>query len=391
MLAVMRAPKSYTGEDTVEVYCHGGGLILRRVLNLLVGEGARPAGPGEFTQRAFLSGRIDLTQAEAVMDLIRAKTEAGQRAAMAQLGGGLFREITHLRMEAMGLLAEIEAGIDFSEEDLQLASETRIKSSLQKMLQRTNSLLKTATTGKILREGVFTAIVGRPNVGKSSLLNALLMRDRAIVTPIPGTTRDLIEESLNMEGIPFRIMDTAGLQETNDLVEREGIDRSRSAIQQADLVLIVLDATQGITPEDRALLETTADKQRVLVFNKCDLLSENQRESFNRTANISDTVLISALTGKGLDEFRKALVDKTLSGTIICGEQESMINERHTRLLMDAKEAMIRTAHSMDQVAPAEIVAVDLRVTVDRLGEITGDTTTEDLLDTIFGQFCVGK
>jgi tRNA modification GTPase len=394
MLAVMRAPKTYTRMDTVEVYCHGGGLLLHRVLDLLLQQGARLAEPGEFTKWAFLNGRIDLTQAEAVMDLIRAKTDASQRAALAQLDGAIQRRIAQLREESIHLLAEIEAGIDFTEEEIQFLSSDQINKQISSLIDQLESLLKTAEGGKALREGIATAIIGRPNVGKSSLLNALLMQNRAIVTPVPGTTRDIIEEYLNLNGIPIRIIDTAGIRDTDDLVEREGVIRTRQAVRQADLLLLVLDLTQEISPEERMLIEETANKKRLIVFNKADLRSKGSlnRETTERLEGISgQTVYISAITGHGLEDLKSAILEQIRTGIVLSGEREAMINTRHKSVLLTAKAHLISALTTVNEKAHEELIAVDIRAAVDRLGEITGTTATEDLLDRIFKEFCIGK
>ena len=393
LFAVMRAPRTYTRADTVEFYCHGGTLLLHRILDLLIRQGARLAEPGEFTKWAFLNGRIDLTQAEAVMDLIRAKTEAGQRAAMAQLEGGLHRQIVQLREEAVRLLAEIEAGIDFTEEDIHFLSPEQIRTQLSEIIGRVEALLKTAASGKALREGIATAIIGRPNVGKSSLLNALLMQNRAIVTPVPGTTRDTIEEYLNLEGIPLRIIDTAGLRDTDDLVEREGILRSRQAIKNADLVILVLDQTQPVGLAERRLFEETADRRRLIVFNKVDILSKPtespQQDYIFR--DLAKPVYISALTGKGMDDLKRAMLLEIRSGMITCGDREAMINIRHKALLSEARASLSIALNAVNDKASSELISVDIRTAIDRLGEITGTTTTDDLLNKIFKEFCIGK
>ncbi|HTN43611.1 MAG TPA: tRNA uridine-5-carboxymethylaminomethyl(34) synthesis GTPase MnmE [Nitrospiria bacterium] len=395
MLAIMRAPRTYTRLDTVEVYSHGGPLLLHRILDLFLGRGARLAEPGEFTKWAFLNGRIDLTQAEAVMDLIHSKTEAAHRVALAQLGGELNRRIAHLRESAVQLLAEIEAGIDFTEEDIRFLNQDQVKVRITELINRTEALIKTAASGKAIREGIATAIVGRPNAGKSSLLNALLLQNRAIVTPVPGTTRDILEEYLNLDGIPIRIIDTAGLRETEDLVEREGVLRTRQAIERADLILLVLDISQQLGHEESRLIEDTAGKKRLIVCTKIDLLMENSR---NRQLvdllgqdNIDSVVFISTRTGEGLDYLRKAIVKEVRSGIVTCGEREAMINARHNSLLLQGQHAMKNAHRSLIEEAPPELIAVDIRTAIDRLGEITGETTTEDLLEKIFKGFCIGK
>lgn len=394
MLAVMRAPKTYTRMDTVEVYCHGGGLLLHRVLDLLILQGARLAEPGEFTKWAFLNGRIDLTQAEAVMDLIRAKTDASQRAALAQLDGAIQRRISRLREETIHLLAEIEAGIDFTEEEIQFMPIDQIKKQISSLIDQLESLLKTAEGGKALREGIATAIIGRPNVGKSSLLNALLMQNRAIVTPVPGTTRDIIEEYLSLNGIPIRIIDTAGIRDTDDLVEREGVIRTRQAVHQADLLILVLDLTKNIGPEERRLIEETTNKKRLIVFNKVDLRSKgswNQETTEMLEGIPGQKVNISAITGHGLEELKSAILEQIRSGIVISGDREAMINTRHKSILLTAKAHLISALTTANEKAHDELIAVDIRAAVDRLGEVSGTTATEDLLDRIFKEFCIGK
>jgi len=394
MFSVMRAPRTYTRADTVEVYCHGGHVLLHRILALLVRQGARLAEPGEFTKWAFLNGRIDLTQAEGVMDLIHAKSEAGQRAATAQMGGDLYRRVERLRNEALQLLAEIEAGIDFTEEDIHFLSQEQIQGQLTEIKSGIEALLKTAENGQAVRDGIATAIIGRPNVGKSSLLNTLLRQNRAIVTPVPGTTRDVLEEWLNLGGIPIRIMDTAGLRETDDPVEREGVSRSHLAIQRADFVILVLDATQSIGAEQIRLFEATAGKKRVIVFNKTDLLPNKTPVNDQNTAaknNISRFVYISALTGQGIEALKEIILEEIRSGMVICGDREAMINLRHQELLLQAKEAIQGSFSTVNENRSPELLALDMRTAIDRLGEITGATTTDDLLNKIFKQFCIGK
>jgi len=359
-------------------------------------QGARLADPGEFTKWAFLNGRIDLTQAEAVMDLIHSKTEAGQRAALAQLGGELHRRIRHLRESAVRLLAEIEAGIDFTEEDLQFLNQGQMRALLVDLVNGADALAKTATSGKALREGIATVIVGRPNAGKSSLLNAMLLQNRAIVTPIPGTTRDIIEDYLNLGGLPLRIMDTAGLRETEDLVEREGVLRTRQAIKEADLILLVLDLSQKLGEEEQRLIEETDEKRRLIVCTKIDLLPENARSQDQvgflvQNHHAEKIVCISARTGEGLDNLREAIVREIRSGIVTCGEREAMINYRHKSLLTHAKMSLQDAIESIDRNAPPELIVVDIRTAIDRLGEITGETTTDDLLEKIFKNFCIGK
>ncbi len=391
MLAVMRAPRSYTRADTVEIYCHGGALVLRRAVDLFISQGARPAEPGEFTKWAFLNGRIDLTQAEAVMELIRSKTDAAQRAAFAQLGGALRQRIGAMRAEAIMLLAEIEAGIDFSDEDLRFVSTDQTRKTLESLRHQTVDLLSTASSGVALREGVATAIVGRPNVGKSSLMNALLMQNRAIVTEIPGTTRDVIEEYLDLEGIPLRIMDTAGLRETTDRVEREGIIRTRQAIDRADLVLLVVEAGNPKTQEETSWIEGAKKKPMLLVHNKMDLLPPGTERLTELELDGPKNLFVSAVTGEGLKDLKAAILKLVRGGIVTSGEREAMINERHKSLLLNVKYNIEQSLDTLQEDTSPELIALDLRAAIDALGEVTGETTTEDLLDRIFLQFCIGK
>jgi tRNA modification GTPase len=396
LLAVMRAPHTYTREDVVEINCHGGMLPLRRVLELALRLGARLGEPGEFTKRAFLNGRLDLTQAEAVIDLVRAQTEASSRLAMEQLSGGLAEKITLLRDGITSLCVEVEASIDFPEEGIEPVSRTALLAEMEKISDEIRGLSQTFEEGRFFREGVKVAIVGRPNVGKSSLLNALLMRDRAIVTETPGTTRDVLEEHLNLKGLPVRVMDTAGIRETHEMVEAEGVRRSMLAIADADVVMAVFDSSRPLTAQDREVIDHIGTKPRILVLNKLDLAeADNETERvFQGTENV--IARVSAKTGAGLGELKDRLVDLVLAGSVNAiapGEITGIIvtNVRHKSALDGGAQALDNARQALDQDQPSEIIAIELREALDRLGEIVGAVTTEEILNRIFSEFCIGK
>ncbi len=387
LLTVLRAPRTYTRENMVEISCHGGLVPAKAVLDTVLEAGARLAHPGEFTQRAFLSGRIDLTQAEAVADIIHARTELALAAANEQLAGKLSRRINQLRDELLRTLAHVEAHIDFPDEDIAPDTRLQLIERLDRGVAFMDELLRTATEGQVLRRGLRAAIVGRPNVGKSSLLNQLLGHERAIVSPLPGTTRDTIEETANIGGIPVVFIDTAGLRDSGDLVELEGIRRSRETLDRADLILQVLDQSEPLAPEDERYLALFAGKKRVLVANKCDLPACLRLPSGpGMTA-----VPVSCLTGQGVDALKQAIKSMVWAGEIRAEMLEVMINSRHQDALRRAREATLRTSDALRQDLTLELAAMDLRIAVNAVGEVVGKTTTEDLLDSIFSQFCIGK
>jgi tRNA modification GTPase len=388
LLLPFRAPHSYTGEDVVEFHCHGSPYLLRRVLELVWREGARPAEPGEFTLRAFLNGKLDLAQAEAVADLIRARSEAQLRSALALHEGRLSHQVHALGDELLRLLATVEAHIDFSEELGELDPHTLIP-DLQSLLQRLDALLQGARAGRILREGARVAIVGRPNVGKSSLLNALLGEERAITTDIPGTTRDTLEESLIIGGVPIVILDTAGLRESADVVEQIGIERARRAAERADLILFVYDLTAPDWDADRALLETLpVHAPKLLVGNKMDAADPAQVQ---RACSVfPDSVLISALTGAGLDALQEAILT-ALEVQRIGEETLTLTHQRHIQAVADAKRALEHARDALQHGYSPDLIAVDLRAAWLALGAITGETADETLVQRIFRDFCIGK
>ncbi len=413
LLAVLRAPRTFTREDTVEITCHGGILPAKLVLDTLLANGARTAEPGEFTRRAFLNGRLDLAQAEAVADLIHSRTELALAAANEQLAGKLSRHINRLRDDLMHTLAHVEAHIDFPDEDITPDTKEQLVRRLEDTVKFLDELLRTANEGQILRRGIRAAIVGRPNVGKSSLPNQLLGRDRAIVSPIPGTTRDTIEETANIRGLPVVFIDTAGLREARDEIEREGIRRSRESLSRAEFILHVLDASEPPTAEDEKYFAEFAAKKRILVQNKIDLpkwlnlkqffyelltppLSPQGGERVSaRTGegNFSLPVVIdvSCLSGQGIEALKDAIKELVWAGEIRAEMLQVMISSRHQDALNRARAATQRTLEALRVDATLELVAMDLRIAVNAVGEIVGKTATEDLLDSIFSQFCIGK
>lgn len=389
LLAVLRAPRTYTCEDSVEITCHGGILPAKLVLDTLLTNGARLADPGEFTRRAFLNGRLDLAQAEAVADLIHSRTELALAAANEQLAGKLSRRINELRDEMMKTLAHIEAHIDFPDEDIAPDTRQQLQRRLEDGVKFMDELLETATEGQILRRGIRAAIVGRPNVGKSSLLNQLLGHDRAIVSPIPGTTRDTIEETANIRGLPVVFIDTAGLREARDEVEEEGIRRSHESLARAELILHVFDASEPLADEDNEFLSVFANKKRILVRNKIDL---PVKLSGLRIADSEfEIVDVCCLNGQGIEALKDAIKERIWSGEIGMEMLQVMVNSRHHDALNRARGSTQRAIEALDANLTLELVALDLRIAVGAVGEIVGKTATEDLLDCLFGQFCIGK
>ncbi len=387
LVAVMRAPRTFTREDVVEITCHGGLLPAKMILDLLLENGARLAEPGEFTKRAFLNGRIDLAQAEAVADLIHARTELAMSAANEQLAGKLSQRIETLRDDLVKTLAHIEAHIDFPDEDIAPDTKEQLLNRLERAVAFMDTLLRTANEGQILRRGVRTAIIGRPNAGKSSLLNQLLGHDRAIVSATPGTTRDTIEETANIRGLPVVFIDTAGLREAGDELEAEGIRRSRESLAKAELILHVLDGTEPLTAADEILLHEFESKKRILVRNKSDKTSRLELPEKFRAAAVD----VSCATGTGLEPLKDAIKECLWSGEIKAEMLQVMINSRHQEALKRAREATLRTVDALRSGLTLELPAMDLRIAANAVGEIVGKTSTEDLLDSIFSQFCIGK
>ncbi len=384
----MLAPRSYTREDVVEIHCHGGPVPLQRVLLATLQAGARPAMPGEFTLRAYLNGRIDLAQAEAVADVIRSRTDRGLSLALKGLSGQLSQRIRGVRGELVRLLAYLEATIDFSEDDI---PEEEVEGPLQRCLDSVQGLLSTADQGIVCRQGVRVAIVGRPNVGKSSLLNALLRTDRAIVTEIAGTTRDTLEETANFSGVPVCLVDTAGIVESDNLVERLGVERSRRAIEEADLCLMVVDRSAPLWEEDLAIAATAAGKATIVVANKADLSPALSRADMESLVEGASVVEASTLDGRGLEALQEAVLRAVFSGRVLQSEEMLVSNPRHKGVLVRAESHLRDALASLKTGLPADCTASDLRSAVEALGEITGETATEDLLESIFSHFCIGK
>jgi tRNA modification GTPase len=403
LLAVLRAPHTFTCEDTVEITCHGGLLPAKLVLDTLLENGARLAEPGEFTRRAFLNGRIDLAQAEAVADLIHSRTELALAAANEQLAGKLSQRINQLRDEMMQTLAHIEAHIDFPDEDISPDTREQLLKRLEHGVAFMDELLRTANEGQILRRGIRAAIVGRPNAGKSSLLNQLLGHDRAIVSPIPGTTRDTIEETANIRGLPVVFIDTAGLREARDEIEQEGVRRSHESLARAEFILHVLDASETLTPADEKYFAKFAGKKRILVVNKIDLPRKLKLpEKVGRAVLCAprragdcppyqSIVDICCLSGQGIEALKDAIKELVWSGEIKAEMLQVMINSRHQDALNRARAATQRTLDVLHAGETLELAAGELRIAVNAVGEIVGKTATEDLLDSIFSQFCIGK
>ena len=401
LVVAMRAPRSYTGEEVVEIHCHGGGLILTTVCEALIRYGARMAEPGEFTRRAFLHGRLDLTQAEAVLDTIQATTTRSLQIAQEQLKGSLSAKVEEMRKEFIHVLAHLEAGLDFTEEDITFLEQDELRNSLISLDADLSSLLVTAEAGRIIREGVVTAIIGRPNAGKSSLLNALLETNRAIVSSMPGTTRDVLEEVVNIDGILIRLFDTAGIREAGDEVEEEGIRRTTEAFEQAELVLLVIDSSADFSEEDRELFKRCNQKKRVVVLNKCDLpgkiseadiqvvLAENLAAGHN--GNRTKVVSLSATTGSGLEQLRSGVRQVALSTRFESRDSVMVTRLRHKQALVTAQGCVTNSLKSIEQGFSSDCIAVDLRAALDSLGEITGHVSTDDILDQVFSEFCIGK
>ena len=392
MVSIMRKPKTFTREDIVEINCHGGIVVVNQILQLVLRQGARLAEPGEFTKRAFLNGRVDLSQAEAVMDLIRAKTDKAMNLAINQLDGNLSRLIRQLRQEILETLAQVEVNIDYPEYDDVEELTTRLllekANQVQKQIQ---ALLQTAQQGKILREGLSTAIIGRPNVGKSSLLNHLLREEKAIVTDIAGTTRDVIEEYVNVRGVPLKLVDTAGIRETEDIVEKIGVERSRKAVSEADLILLVLNQSESLTTEDKQLLDITSGNKRIILLNKTDLPSRINQEDLVPYLENEPALPISVLTSEGLDQLEQAIADLFFGGNTGDKDASYLSNTRHIALLEKAEHSLAEVIQGIESGMPVDLVQIDMTRCWDYLGEIVGDSVQDELITQLFSQFCLGK
>ena len=388
MVGAMRSPKTFTREDIIEINTHGGIAVTNEILQLVIREGARLAEPGEFTKRAFLNGRVDLTQAEAVMDIIRAKTDKAMNIAVKQLDGSLSDLINNTRQEILNTLAQVEVNIDYPEyDDVEEATTEIIREKTTEFEALLTNLLKTARRGKILREGISTAIIGRPNVGKSSLLNNLLREEKAIVTDIEGTTRDVIEEYVNINGVPLKLVDTAGIRETEDIVERIGVERSRKALKEADLVLLVLNASEPLTDQDRQLLEISQDSNRIILLNKVDLPQQIELDEIP-----ADHIKISVLKNQNINQIEDRINALFFENAGLVEQDATYLsNARHISLIEKAVESLQAVNEGLAMGMPVDLLQVDLTRTWEILGEITGDAAPDELITQLFSQFCLGK
>ena len=389
IVSFMKGPKSFSGEDTIEINCHGGLIPSNRILQEIVIHGVRLAEPGEFTKRAFLNGRIDLSQAEAVIDIIRSKTELSMKAAIMQSEGKISREIQKLRQRLLEIIAHIEATVDFPEDDLEEVTSVEAEVRLRSIVTGIEELISSADEGKILRDGLSTVIIGKPNVGKSSLLNALLSENRAIVTEIPGTTRDIIEEYINIDGIPIKIIDTAGIRETEDVIEKIGIEKTKEKIKEADLIILMLDSSNVLTDIDREIIMYIKDKKYIILLNKSDIGGNLKREELLHlnAANIIET---SIKSGLGLEHLKRFIKELFFKGEIRSKEL-FITNSRHKEALIRARASIISSICALSNTFAIDLASIDLKNAWSYLGEISGETLEEDIIDKIFKEFCIGK
>lgn len=392
LISVMRGPRSFTTEDIVEINCHGGIIAVQQVLNACLAIGCRLANPGEFTQRAFLNGRIDLSQAEAIMDLIQAKSNRAMGAAMNQLSGSLSNKIKELRQQMLQTLAQVEVTIDYPEyDDVEELSLHQLATTAQSVKETIQLILQQATQGKIFREGIHTAIIGRPNVGKSSLLNYLIGEEKAIVTNIAGTTRDIIEEYITIRGVPLKIIDTAGIRQTDEIVEQIGVEKSKQQLDQAELILLLLNQAESLHPVDIELLDATKNKERIILLNKQDLPSQLSLDDLLPYANEQDIIQTSVLTEAGLTTLEQQIEQRFLSGNIQSTDLNYLLNSRHTQLLNQAIQSLDEVIQSSELGLPVDLIQIDYTKAWDLLGEITGESVQDELLTKLFSQFCLGK
>lgn len=391
MIVYMAAPSTYTTEDVVEVHCHGGIIPVRRILEVILESGASLAECGEFTKRAFLNGRLDLSQAEAVMDLISAKTDSSFDVSLRQLKGSLSYEVSEMIDTLMEMLAHIEASIDFPEDEIEEMAYDKLNTDSKDVLSKVEGLLDTVNTGKILKDGLKTVILGKPNVGKSSLMNAILKENRAIVTDIPGTTRDIIEEHVNIRGIPLKIIDTAGIRQTDDLVEKLGVDRAKEILGNSDLAIVIFDSSRELDDEDLEIISLIKDRKSIVLLNKTDL--PKKLEESDIMSHLKDTKIINTTIteGDGLDILEDTLHDMFMSSEVKIGDSTIVNNTRHRDLLMQSKKNMIEAIEAIDINMPIDCIEVDIRNAIENLGEITGDSVGEDIINNIFKNFCIGK
>jgi tRNA modification GTPase len=389
LLTIMRKPRSYTGEDIVEIHCHGGAFLVRKILGLALSQGARQAEPGEFTKRAFLNGKMDLSQAEAVLDLIRARTDKAADLALTQSAGEIAKWVHGLRDELLDIMVQVEAAIDFPEEEIELLKRQEVIQNINDLRVKIAEILSTYAWGRLFREGARVCLCGRPNVGKSSLLNALLGEERVIVTPVPGTTRDVIEEAINLDGLPVVLWDTAGICETDDHVERMGVNLSRQYLEKADAAVIVLDGSTSLTEADQDLLRSVSAKKNLIAVNKRDLPQALSIDDLSQFSGSSTIAWVSAKLGDGIDDLKKKLRELVIGSQI--EPAIVLTNLRHRNALFRGEAALKHAVTTLGEGYAAEFVGVDLRETCDALGEIIGSVTNEDILERIFREFCIGK
>ncbi|MBC9873887.1 tRNA uridine-5-carboxymethylaminomethyl(34) synthesis GTPase MnmE [Macrococcoides bohemicum] len=393
MVAVMRAPRTYTREDIVEINCHGGIMTVNRVLELTLSNGAKLAEPGEFTKRAFLNGRIDLSQAEATMDFIRSKTDRASKVAMQQIEGRLSTLIKGLRQSILEILAQVEVNIDYPEyDDVEEATNQFLLTEAEKIKTSIEGLLQTGTQGKILREGLSTVIVGKPNVGKSSMLNNLIQDNKAIVTEIAGTTRDVLEEYVNVRGVPLRLVDTAGIRETDDIVEKIGVERSREALSKADLILYVLNYNEALTESDYQLAEVIKNEDVIVIINKTDLSQALDIEAVKQMVGVNTPIVMTSMVDQsGIEQLEEKIRDLFFEGAVSNQDMTYVSNARHISLLKDAKQSISDAIIAAESGVPIDMIQIDLIKTWELLGEVIGESVADGLIDQLFSQFCLGK
>ncbi|MBO8435262.1 MAG: tRNA uridine-5-carboxymethylaminomethyl(34) synthesis GTPase MnmE [Tyzzerella sp.] len=391
LVTVMKAPNTYTKDDVVEVNCHGGPVVVKKILEVLLNSGARLAEAGEFTKRAFLNGRIDLSQAEAVIDVINSKTDMSRQSAVGRLEGRLKEAVHSIRDKLLDMIASIEVAIDYPEHDIEEETYNNMYKASEEVLVDIEKLLSTADRGKIAQEGIETVILGKPNVGKSSLLNRFLEEDRAIVTDIPGTTRDTVEEFMNIDGIPVKIVDTAGIRETGDIVEKMGVSKSKDYAKKADLVLMMLDSSRQLDNEDIEILEFIKDKKSIIILNKSDLDSKLSKEKLMEYVKEDDIISLSVKENKGINELTDRIKDMFMSGDVNISDEVVIGNVRHKNSLYSAKESIKKAMMTIETRMPEDFISMDLQDALKYLGEITGESVDEEIIDRIFSRFCLGK
>jgi tRNA modification GTPase len=391
LIAFMREPYTYTKENMVEIYCHGGVISVKKVLELVLSNGARLAEPGEFTKRAFLNGRLDLAQAEAVIDIIRSKTDKSFQVSLDQLEGSLSSKIKEIRHILLSMLAHIEVSIDFPDEDVEVSTLSQLEENAMEVKEKISTLLSTSDRGKILRDGLNTVILGKPNVGKSSLLNAILRENRAIVTDIPGTTRDIIEEYINIDGIPLRIIDTAGIRDTNDLVEQIGVDKAKKTVEQADLAIAIFDISRELSDDDIQIIELIKDKKTIVLLNKTDLPNKFDEEQIRKYLSNVEIIATSIKNRIGIEDLEDSIRNMFYAGEVEISSDVVINNVRHKNQLDKAYKNIISVIDDIRAMVPIDCLEVDLKNCWENLGEISGETIGEDILDRIFSEFCIGK